>query len=139
LYDHQETARLVTIIVMMAILMSVLVFGKTAWGPIGIGLLFAMFFAACTAKIKGPSSWRETYFDISWNAQVLPHTVRAAALRLRAQLPETKFILGTLEQERVVLDPYLKAVYGSQQVVLGIWDGWDGDNIWDGHKLIACA
>jgi hypothetical protein len=84
-------------------------------------------FAIMAIPVQAPAVWRERPL---WDLSAVHPVIRAAALRLKAELPEAQFRIGELFQDRIRLDPYLVAVHGEARIVLGIWDG---------ERLIASA
>lgn len=90
-----------------------------AAAAIGASLL-GMIALAMLKTMRGPAHWEERSApDLS---EVHPQ-IADAARRLRAQHPDVEFRLGELFQDRVMLDPYLVAVAGNEQLLLGIWNG----------------
>jgi hypothetical protein len=90
-----------------------------AAGALGVVLL-AMVALAMLKTMRGPARWEERSApDLS---EVHPQ-IADAARRLRKQRPDVELRLGELFQDRVMLDPYLVAVAGDEQLLLGIWDG----------------
>lgn len=94
--------------------------GSPAWG-LGIfliGLGFALL--PMLLPVRGPARWQErTIGDLGGVHPV----VRERAEALRAQIPDLRFRLGELFQERILLDPYLVAEHQGARILLGIWDG----------------
>jgi hypothetical protein len=71
------------------------------------------------ACVRGDARWCEDTFLYLDEVKNVPACVRRAARSLAADC----FVVGTLVQDRVVLDPYLVAHVGCEPVVVGIWDG----------------
>jgi hypothetical protein len=96
-----------------------LVVHPVAGVSVGIATLAFAAIAQSFAPVRGPALWRERAIN---ELSAIHPVVRDAALRLQAQLPEVKFRLGELIQERTTLDPYLITEYQGELAVLGIWD-----------------
>jgi hypothetical protein len=75
---------------------------------------------AMMKTMRGRARWEER--SVSDLTAVHPQ-IAVSALRLQAQLPDVKFRIGELFQDRVMLDPYLVAVAGDERLLLGIWNG----------------
>lgn len=100
---------------------------RIGWGSAAGLTAFAVGIVPMLFPIRAPAQWRERSID---DLDEVPPAIRDAARMLRDQAPETRFIVGELFQERIRLDPYLIAEYGSSRAVIGIWDG---------DAVIACA
>lgn len=92
-----------------------------------VALAFALAFMPLLVTSAGPARWEETHDP---DLRLVHPEVRDAALRLGANFPQARFILGELYQDRARLDPYLVAEYRGVRVLLGIWDE---------DRLILCA
>jgi hypothetical protein len=90
-------------------------------------LAFALAIAPFVVTSPGPARWRERGDP---DLRGVHPEVRAAALRLKGNLPQARFVVGDLYQDRTKLDPYLVADYRGARILLGIWDG---------DTLILCA
>jgi len=71
--------------------------------------------------IRGPAEWVEStpsflYADV-------PNSIMFTALRLTSVIPEANIVIGELQQNNVILDPYLIVRTPTEQVCLGIWQG----------------
>jgi len=129
-YRHQQAVALAQVAVLLASVGLFVVLLSAHLIPSGVGAGLAMFGLGSSAlflPVKGPARWRERATD---DPREAPPAIREAALRLQRRLPEIRFVVGELFQDRIRLDPYLVAKYGNARVVLGIWDG---------HEVIACA
>jgi hypothetical protein len=100
---------------------------RFAWESAAGLVAFGLGVLSMLVPIKGPARWRERIAD---DLRGVPAPIRESALRLQRRLPETRFVVGELFQDRITLDPYLLAEYGDARAALGIWDG---------NRLIACA
>jgi hypothetical protein len=89
--------------------------------------LFAVISVALLKPMRGPARWEERP-DPDLGA--IHPRIADSAHRLRAQLPDVRFRIGELFQEKVQLDPYLVATYRGEQLLLGIWEG---------ERVILCA
>lgn len=78
--------------------------------------------AAClrlaNAKLRGPAVWYEMPGPINH----VPTPIATLAWQLHRLVPEARFVIGTLIQDQVSLDPYLIMEHGWDRLVLGIWD-----------------
>ena len=100
---------------------------RIGWGSAAGLVALAVGIVPMLFPIRGPSQWRERIVD---DLEEVPVEIRECAHILKNEIPETRFVVGQLYQDRIRLDPYLIAECGSSRVVLGIWDGED---------VIACA
>jgi hypothetical protein len=101
--------------------------GEAAWGTVISLAALVTAFGSMALAVRGPALWKEREaIDLA----IAPPAVAHAARRLAEELPETRFVVGELFQDRVRLDPYLVAEYRGARIVLGIWDG---------EKVIASA
>jgi hypothetical protein len=94
---------------------------------VGFGGAMGVVVASEKIKLKGLARW-----ETEWHGFLpdkIPTPIREAALKLSTAIP-IQFVVGSLYQEKVLLDPYLLAHYQGQLICLGIWDG---------DKIIACA
>ena len=71
-------------------------------------------------SVRGPARWRERSIE---DLSAVHPAIREGASRVQERLPGVRFRLGELVQDRAILDPYLIAEHGVEEVVLGIWDG----------------
>jgi hypothetical protein len=80
------------------------------------------------ARARHPASWRETPLDRNRAAALLPPPVLDLVDRVDGAAG-VKFLVGTLYQEDVALDPYIiaekydHATKTTTRACLGIWDG----------------
>jgi hypothetical protein len=129
-YRHQQTVALMQVGILlasMALFVILLSTHRMPWGLLGGLAMLAAGSSWLFVPVKGPARWRERAID---DLSDLPAAIRKAAEALRQRVPRAGFVIGVLYQERVRLDPYLVAEYGSARIVLGIWDG---------DEIIACA
>jgi len=94
----------------------------------GLSVFTSAFVAICSTGImtgrlvvNGPAEWREDRVN-SFMRHGVPDDIATMAVRLTKLVPGSYSVLGTLEQNSVILDPYLVVRYRDEQVVLGIWD-----------------
>jgi hypothetical protein len=129
-YRHQQVVALAQIaVLLMSVALFVILLSAhlVQWGLVGALTMFSAGASLLFVPVKGPARWRErSLMDL----RGLPMPIREAAEDLQRRVPRVGFTIGELYQERVKLDPYLVAEYGSGRVVLGIWDG---------DRIIACA
>jgi hypothetical protein len=129
-YRHQQAVALAQVAVLLAsvgVFVVLLSAHAVPWGFV-IGLaMFTVGSSLLFLPVKGPARWRERE---TADLTDVPAVIRRSAEQLRQRLPGVGFVVGELFQERVRLDPYLIAEYGSARVVLGIWEG---------DRIIACA
>ncbi len=122
-YRHMQTLRLGQVIVLVVGIVPFLTLSYVEYPPwsLGIGLVAALvlFLAPMFSPAKGPAEWRERLTDDLDNVHPV---IRDRALRLMDKLPDVRFRIGELYQDRINLDPYLIAEYHGVQVLLGIWD-----------------
>jgi len=102
--------------VILAILLE---FDFTTLGPALASMLFALAITPVLIPIKGRAEWKE---ELDNEFRHVPHSIRDKAFLLKQNVPEVKFYVGELLQDRVKLDPYLVAVFEREYLVLGIWD-----------------
>lgn len=129
-YRHQQAFALAQVAVLLASVGLFVVLLSAHEVPFGFVAGLAMFGLGSSAlffPVKGPARWRERPTE---DLNEVPAVIRRSAEQLQRRLPGVGFVVGELYQERVRLDPYLVAEYGSARVVLGIWDG---------DQVIACA
>lgn len=129
-YRHQQALALTQVAVLlasMALCVILLAAHQMPWGLVGGLAVFAAGSSMLFVPVKGPARWRERPVQ---DLRDVPAPIRQAAEELQRRVPLVGFVVGELYQERVRLDPYLVADYGSARVVLGIWDG---------DRIIACA
>jgi hypothetical protein len=122
-YKHNARLQLGQAIVMLAgmiVVMALFSAQQYPWG-LSIGLMtLGVAALPILLPVRGPAEWTER--DAGDLRAVHP-AVRGVALRLKQELPEVRFYLGELFQDRIRLDPYLLAEYRGAKIVLGIWDG----------------
>jgi hypothetical protein len=121
-YRHSVAVQITTLVLLLAgtIASFAVAFAMHPAMGIGAGLaILALATVQSAVPVRGPALWRER--TINELGAVHP-IVRDSALRLQEQLPEVKFRLGELIQDRTTLDPYLIAEYRGERAVLGIWD-----------------
>lgn len=86
---------------------------------------FALTFGLMSMTAKGPAMWREDAYVLD-TLPAMPAPLTQLATRLAEDDPRVRFVVGTLYQKDVVLDPYLMAIkytnLGQSVVCLGIWD-----------------
>lgn len=123
LYRHRSAIQVTSVALLIA--GAVAAFAMASAQHEGFSLLVALvplcfIIALSTVPVRGPAFWREqAIYDLS----VVHPAVQRAAQRLQDLLPEVRYILGELIQDRTMLDPYLIAEYRNERVVLGIWEG----------------
>ena len=122
-YQHSATIQMTRLVLLLSVLVAVLALASIEH-PVGgllvaVALLGAML-AHSVLPVRGPAAWREQLIE---DLDGVHPIVRGSARRLQECLPEVRFRLGELIQDRITLDPYLIAEYGNEQAVLGIWDG----------------
>jgi hypothetical protein len=100
---------------------------RLAWGSAAGLIAFGLGIVPMLFPIRGPAQWRERP---AGDLQEVPAAIRECARILQHQVPETRFFLGELFQDRIRLDPYLIAERGGTRAVLGIWED---------DEVIACA
>jgi hypothetical protein len=121
-YRHSVAVQITTLVLLLAgtVASFAVAFAMHPAMGIGAGLaILALATVQSAVPVRGPALWRER--TINELGAVHP-IVRDSALRLQEQLPEVKFRLGELIQDRTTLDPYLIAEYRGERAVLGIWD-----------------
>lgn len=69
--------------------------------------------------MKGPSYWSEA----TGLTTSVPEAIASLAWEIHALVPRATFVIGTLYQSEIDLDPYLVMVLNDERLVLGIWDG----------------
>jgi hypothetical protein len=77
-------------------------------------------------QVKAPAKWIENYGPIN----KVPRAIADLAWAIHLQVPRARFVIGTLVQETVELDPYLMMELpitrcdgiGYERIVIGIWD-----------------
>nr|WP_294525987.1 hypothetical protein [uncultured Rhodopila sp.] len=80
-------------------------------------------------RIKRPASWQETPLNKQQAQTLLPRPVLDLVERIDDGSSGVNFLVGTLYQEHVALDPYIIAekydrdTKTTTRVCLGIWDG----------------
>lgn len=122
-YRHRVAVEITTI--------TLLAFGTVGAALVGLlihpaaGIALAMItlgfaIAQSCLSVRGPVRWRERIIE---DLSGVHPAIRDAGLRVQERLPGVTFRLGELVRDRTVLDPYLMAEYGHEQVVLGIWVG----------------
>lgn len=100
---------------------------QIGWGSAAGLVAFGLGIGPMLFPIQGPAQWRER---AAGDLREVPAPIREAARILQSRVPDVRFVVGELFQDRIRLDPYLVAEYGSSRTILGIWDGND---------VIACA
>lgn len=121
-YLHQQVFALAQVALLLASVGLFVVLLSAREVPFGFvaGLvMFGLGSSALFFPVKGPAQWRERPTE---DLNEVPAVIRRSAEQLQRRLPGVGFVVGELYQERVRLDPYLVAEYGSARVVLGIWD-----------------
>jgi hypothetical protein len=129
-WRHQQMVALAQAVVLLAsvgLAVILLSTHEVPWGLVGGLAMFAAGSWLLFIPVKGPARWRERRIE---DLRDVPAPIRNAAEELRRRVPRVGFVVGELYQERVRLDPYLVAEYGSARAVLGIWDD---------DQIIACA
>ena len=80
-------------------------------------------------RVKRPAAWQETPLDKNQAETLLPRPVLDLVERIDDGSNGVKFMVGTLYQEHVALDPYIIAekydrdTKTTTRACLGIWDG----------------
>ena len=122
MYRHSVAVQLGRSFVLIGALVGFVLLTAAGFPACGLWLAVALAVAVALSialPVRGAAAWRER----PDRDLVLVHPViRDQALRLRQELPEIRFVIGELYQDRVRLDPYLLAELGGRRVVLGIWD-----------------
>jgi hypothetical protein len=129
-FRHQQVVALAQIgVLLMSVALFVILLSahEVEWGLVGALTMFTAGASLLFVPVKGPARWRERPLA---DLRDVPTPIREASEDLQRRVPRVGFTVGELYQERVKLDPYLVAEYGSGRVVLGIWDG---------DQIIACA
>ena len=129
-YRHRHSIELAQLIVLVAGIVAFFVLfsaNRFGWATAAGALAFAAAVLPILVPLKAPARWWERYAP---DLDGVPGGIRDAARRLQHQLPDVRFRVGELYQDRIKLDPYLIAEYGGNRIVLGIWDG---------DEVIACA
>lgn len=73
-------------------------------------------------RFKGPARWVESYVSVH-APNVIPEQINKIAIHLRTHIPDAWLMIGELDWENVVIDPYLLICSdGEQSVCLGIWE-----------------
>nr|WP_294506444.1 hypothetical protein [uncultured Rhodopila sp.] len=83
-------------------------------------------------RVKRPASWQETPLDRNRAQTLLPPPVLDLLDRIDEGSSGVKFVVGTLYQEHVALDPYLiaeKYDHDSKTTTRSCLAIWDGDQI----------
>jgi hypothetical protein len=94
-----------------------------------MGCFMTMVELVLFTRVRRPAAWQETPLDKNQARTLLPRPVLDLVDRIDGGAHGVKFVVGTLYQENVVLDPYLIAEkYDSDtktttRACLGIWDG----------------
>jgi hypothetical protein len=85
-------------------------------------------------RVRRPASWREDPLDKNRAAALLPPAVLDLVDRLGDNANGVEFVVGTLYQEHVALDPYLIAVkydHDTKTTTRACLAIWDGDRVID--------
>ena len=129
-YRHRVAVQIATLVLLLAGTLASFTVALVIHPAVGIGaglVVLASAISQSAVPVRGPALWMER--AVTELNPVHP-IIRESALRLQEQLPEVKFRLGELIQDRTTLDPYLVVEYQNERAVLGIWNG---------EQLIACV
>jgi hypothetical protein len=99
-----------------------------------MGCLLTTVELAVFTRVKRPAAWRETPLDKSNSPALLPPPVLELVDRIDDGANGVKFLVGTLYQEHVALDPYViaeKYDYDTKTTTRACLGIWDGDRIID--------
>ena len=122
-YRHMPMLRLGQVVVLVVGILPVLTLsyaGFPSWSlEIGLVATLMLFLAPMLVPPKGPAEWLE---HPTADLDNVHPAIRDRALRLMEKLPDVRFRIGELYQDRINLDPYLIAEYHGARVLLGIWD-----------------
>ena len=123
LYQHSTAVQRFQMVLLMATPVMLALLLELDLKSLGAGLA-SLFVATAMApaflRIKGPAEWKER---LEPRLRDVPPPIRAKAVQLKREVPQVRFFVGELFQDRIKLDPYLIAEYQGEYLVLGIWDG----------------
>lgn len=123
IYRHADAIQFCQPIMLLAGLSGFGVLGACGFMLAGVSamiLALGLAIAPLLIATRGPARWQEKPDP---ELRYAHPEMRAAALRLKRTLPQARFVVGELYQDRTRLDPYLVAQYRGARILLGIWDG----------------
>jgi hypothetical protein len=96
------------------------------WAVSAVGLDGFALMMVMGLKARGPARWKET---VVYHLGTVPMPIRTLAEEIRTKSRgSVSFVIGTLQQEQIILDPYLCVIaYDPMHDIretycLGIWD-----------------